>query len=466
MNSRAKYLLKNTGIFAIGALGTRVISFFLVPFYTYILSTEEYGTVDLIFTLCTLVVPVITFNIGEAVMRYGLDEGADYRKISGIIFGTTVFSCLAAALVLVACGMNPVTSPYSVNIYLLVVSQGFYTNYTCYLRGTERLTGYTLCNFVNVCLIAVLNILFLKYLNLKIDGYLLAYTLAYFAAGGMAFVMGRQPSLFFHYKFDKALFKEMAAFSLLVIPNSMMWWVITSSDRLMVAGMKGLADNGILAVAYKIPSLLSVLSTVLMQAWKYSAIKEEKSEDIEAYSNQVLKEMISIMVLISGTILLVIKPAAGILFEESYFESWRASSFLIIGFVFMSVSTFAGTMYYVKKDMVGNLRSALIGALVNLILNLFLIHTLGAVGAAIASCCSYMVILLYRVRDTEKYLKLDLKRPCYGIFLFLLLGEILGLYLGSVAGCCILAAAYLGIVVMNLKSIRGYIIKAKNILKV
>ena len=434
MNSRAKYLLKNTGIFAIGALGTRVISFFLVPFYTYILSTEEYGTVDLIFTLCTLVVPVITFNIGEAVMRYGLDEGADYRKISGIIFGTTVFSCLAAALVLVACGMNPVTSPYSVNIYLLVVSQGFYTNYTCYLRGTERLTGYTLCNFVNVCLIAVLNILFLKYLNLKIDGYLLAYTLAYFAAGGMAFVMGRQPSLFFHYK-------------------------------LMVAGMKGLADNGILAVAYKIPSLLSVLSTVLMQAWKYSAIKEEKSEDIEAYSNQVLKEMISIMVLISGTILLVIKPAAGILFEESYFESWRASSFLIIGFVFMSVSTFAGTMYYVKKDMVGNLRSALIGALVNLILNLFLIHTLGAVGAAIASCCSYMVILLYRVRDTEKYLKLDLKRPCYGIFLFLLLGEILGLYLGSVAGCCILAAAYLGIVVMNLKSIRGYIIKAKNILK-
>ena len=62
MNSRAKYLLKNTGIFAIGALGTRVISFFLVPFYTYILSTEEYGTVDLIFTLCTLVVPVITFN--------------------------------------------------------------------------------------------------------------------------------------------------------------------------------------------------------------------------------------------------------------------------------------------------------------------------------------------------------------------------------------------------------------------
>ena len=42
---RNKYLLKNTVIFSIGNFGTKIISFFLVPLYTNILTTREYGTV-------------------------------------------------------------------------------------------------------------------------------------------------------------------------------------------------------------------------------------------------------------------------------------------------------------------------------------------------------------------------------------------------------------------------------------
>ena len=48
---RNKYLLKNTVIFSIGNFGTKIISFFLVPLYTNILTTREYGTVDLIYTI-------------------------------------------------------------------------------------------------------------------------------------------------------------------------------------------------------------------------------------------------------------------------------------------------------------------------------------------------------------------------------------------------------------------------------
>lgn len=66
--SRKKYLLKNTVIFSIGNFGSKIINFFLVPLYTNILTTIEYGTVDLMTVLTTVIVPIITLNISEAVI--------------------------------------------------------------------------------------------------------------------------------------------------------------------------------------------------------------------------------------------------------------------------------------------------------------------------------------------------------------------------------------------------------------
>ena len=80
-NERGKYLAKNTALFALGNIGTKMISFFLVPIYTNALSTSEYGVTDLIASICTVLVPILTCNIGESVMRFALDEDADYDKI-------------------------------------------------------------------------------------------------------------------------------------------------------------------------------------------------------------------------------------------------------------------------------------------------------------------------------------------------------------------------------------------------
>ena len=49
--SKTEYLAKNTLIFAIGNFSTKLIAFILVPFYTYVLTTEEYGVIILKFSL-------------------------------------------------------------------------------------------------------------------------------------------------------------------------------------------------------------------------------------------------------------------------------------------------------------------------------------------------------------------------------------------------------------------------------
>ena len=74
--NRSKYLLKNAAVFAMGSIGTKMIAFFLVPLYTNLLSTSEYGVVDLVTTISTVLAPMLILNINEAVMRFSLDEHA------------------------------------------------------------------------------------------------------------------------------------------------------------------------------------------------------------------------------------------------------------------------------------------------------------------------------------------------------------------------------------------------------
>ena len=58
-------LFKNSIIFAIGNFGSKIINLILVPFYTFYLTTNQYGKVDLLSTMVTLFVPIISISISE-----------------------------------------------------------------------------------------------------------------------------------------------------------------------------------------------------------------------------------------------------------------------------------------------------------------------------------------------------------------------------------------------------------------
>lgn len=462
MESRSKYLLKNTSIFAIGSMGAKLINFFLVPFYTYVLTTEEYGTVDLIFTIATVVIPLVMFNIGEAIMRYALDEDADHEKILSIAVCAIGFGIIVSLVLLPVSAQFEIISNYSVYIYLYVVLSAAKMVVTSYLRGKEQLKLYVSCNLLNTFLIAILNIFFLVGLNKGIEGYLSAYILAEVIAIVFAIIAGRIYKDVRHFSIDTKLAKKMIGFSLAVIPNSLLWWVINSSDRIMVTAMSSIAENGVLAVSYKLPSLLTMMNSILMQAWKYSAIKERNSEDKDEFTNSMLKQFLKGTVLIAASMLLVIKPFTKILFSESYYASWKPSVFLLVGFVFMGIGTFVGTIYYVEKNMMGNMLSALAGAIVNVILNAVLIPKMGAAGATLAACVSYCVILLYRYFDTKKYQKIDLFNKEYIVLFIMLFIMAAGIVTDNMVGVLVECSAYIVILLLNLKYISGIL---KNVFK-
>ena len=96
---RSKYLLKNILIFTFGNVGTKLINFILVPLYTYVLSTEEYGIVNLIFVICAIVTPILMGNVGESIKRFLLDK--KYNEDS-IVLNGLIWFCIGIFLTFIS----------------------------------------------------------------------------------------------------------------------------------------------------------------------------------------------------------------------------------------------------------------------------------------------------------------------------------------------------------------------------
>ena len=96
--NRSKYLVRNMGILTISNFSSKILVFLLVPLYTSILTTAEYGSYDLAVSTVTLFYPMLTLNIVDAVMRFSMDKQVDNKKIVSIGFRFVSISCILFGL--------------------------------------------------------------------------------------------------------------------------------------------------------------------------------------------------------------------------------------------------------------------------------------------------------------------------------------------------------------------------------
>lgn len=458
---RNRYLFKNTLIFAIGNFATKFISFFLIPLYTNILTTEEYGIVDLIYTICTVLVPLLTLNISEAVLRFSMDKDADNKKIMSIgnIFIIASVVLGIASIPILNCFDK--YKDYSWYFYMYLVSLSISQVFLYNLKGREQLIDYSVGNFIHSLLIALFNIVFLAGFKWGIKGYFLAYIISNLITSIFAFIKGDVISSIKSPKVDKKLLKEMTKYSVLLIPNSFMWWIMNSSDRIMVTQFLGVGANGIYAISYKLPTLLTTVASVFTHAWIYSAVNEKDSEDNEEYTNSVFKGLTAVVFIIGAGLLMIIKPFLKIYVTSEFYKAWKYTPFLTLGFVFLTLASFLSTSYNVNKDSKGFLYSGVAGAIINVCLNFILIPIMGIQGAAVATAFSYICVLVYRAFDTKKYVRVKILSKEFIIGVSLLALQCATIFINTIYSQLLLILEFILIVLLFKKYWKPIVIKMK-----
>ena len=164
---------------------------------------------------------------------------------------------------------------------------------------------------------------------------------------------------------------------------------------------------GIYAVSYKLPTLLSIVSTIFMEAWQFSAVAESVGDKREhtIFFSRVWGAFQAVMFLAAAAITAFAKPLVHVLAAPSYYEAWTYVPVLSAAMVFSSLVSFLGSVYMVEKNSMRTLITAMVGALLNIALNLWLIPSpLGVQGAAIATCASYFVVFLIRAADVRRFI--------------------------------------------------------------
>lgn len=428
MNSY-KYLFKNIGLLAVSQFATKILAFFLVPLYTSVLSTSEYGTYDLFATTINLLMPILTLNVCESIIVYTLDK--NYKKNEVISIGIK-YSFIGFIFSFLFLFFNyffkifPSINKYWYFLPVMLLLTALNASFSYFARGTDKVVHTAIAGILSSIVLISSNIIFLLIIKIGLFGYFIAQILA---------LMIQIIYLFFSchiYKYivipkDKKMEKDMRNFSYPLIANNIGWWINNSSDRYIVTLMCGVAANGIYSVGYKIPSILNMFQTIFSQAWTISAVKDFDPEDKNNFFSNTYSMYNCGMTIVCSFLISISRFLAYFLYSKDFFMAWKYVPWLTIAIVFGALSGFLGGVFSAAKDSEMFGKSTVIGAIVNIIFNILLVHFVGAIGAAIATTISYVIVWVIRLVHVKKYIKIkiNLIRDSLAYLILLIQGSLL-----------------------------------------
>lgn len=250
-----------------------------------------------------------------------------------VMAGSRSFGALLAAFILAAC------------VHALCAQ---------FIRAEGHTTLYAVQGLLNTALYIALNVLFLTVFCWGVMGYLLSMVVADCLSALFLICRERlwrqlRPAP------RAAPWRQMLTYCVPLIPMAAFWWIMGVSDRYLVEWFVRSDANSIYAVAYKIPTILTILATVFMDAWQLSAIAESGDRRAQArFYARVWDAFFSAVCLCAGGIIAFSPLLIRLLAAESYYDAWRYIPILTLSMI----------------------------AAANIALDLFLIPRIGVQGAA------------------------------------------------------------------------------------
>lgn len=402
------YLVKNVGLLTISNFATKILGFLLVPLYTSALTTGEYGTYDLLTATVGVLVPILTLNIQEAVLRFAMDKDVDREGLATIGMRYSLLATLAVGVALLAAafaGVLPLEPKLAFFFWLFFVVQAFSGLVSCYARGAGLIGDLSVAGVASAAITISLNIVFLLPLHMGLDGYFLANI---FGPLVQVVYLAHKTRLVPDTHLTRSyrqLRKETTDYSKPLIANSIAWWVNSLSDRYIVTFFFGVAANGVYSVATKIPSILNVFQTIFNQAWSLSSTKAFDPEDKDGFFANTYRAYNCLMTLVCSAVIVADKPLASFLYANDFYAAWQYVPWLTLAILFGALVGFLEGIFIAVKDSKTPAKCTVAGAITNVALNFLLTPVFGALGAAVATAVCYLEIWIARLWFSRRYVR-------------------------------------------------------------
>lgn len=439
MNKKQE-LLKNTGIISIGKISSQLVTFLLLPLYTTILSTEEYGTVDLILSYIQLLLPIVNLQLDQALFRFLVTKRSDKNEIKTIISTMGFFSvlqlvCYTAIFLIAQIFIHNEYKWFFLLNIIFSVYASFISNCS---RGLGDNVKYSFQSFIGVTANLLLNILFLVGLKIGANGMLLASGLSGLVSGTYGLFASRIYKYLSLHSVDKSRIRNYYSYSIPLIPNQLSWWVMKASDKTIINIFVSLAANGIIAVASKFSSAYIMVYNLFNLAWAESVVLHIDDNDGQEYLEETINSMFALFSSLCFGIIVCMPVAYPLLVNSSYMDGYNLVPIYMISVLFNVVVGLYSAIYVARQDTKAVAATSGIAALINIIVDLMLVKFIGVYAAPVSSVAGFGVVMVYRYFQSRKYIVVKLKKQL--------------LVLTFATGCTVLILYYMNHTITNLLS--------------
>ena len=412
--NREKNLAKNTIIITIGKICTQLITFFLLPLYTGILSTEEYGAVDLLNTLVSLLLPIVTFQVEQAVFRELIEVRGKKNKESRIISSaviTVIFQCIVY-LVIFALISPFINNHYKFFLATNVVANIFLSLLLQISRGFGDNKKYAFASFISALSTIIFNVLFLVVIKLGANGMLLGTMLGQIVATIYLFISLKLYKYLKVKDYKKNVIKDLWKYSLPLIPNAISWWIFNASDRVIASAFLGVDQNGILAASLKFSAVFITFYNIFNMSWTESISIAIKDTDVSDYFNRMFNIVLRLFTAMAVGMIACMPFVFPIMINEKFSAGYGLVPISIIGSLFNVVVGLISVIYVAEKNTKAIASTSIVSAVINIIVHLVLIKFIGLYAAVISTFVAFFVMSIYRLMDASKRyfkIKIDMK---------------------------------------------------------
>lgn len=402
MSTVLKPVLKGSAIYAIGNLSIKSLSFLLLPLYTHLLTTSDFG----IISLCSVYVSILSIlfqlnfhgSLGRYYFKYvNTKQLVDlfgttniFLLFYGIVlisvsecFGTAVFAIITDELPYIPYGRLIVVTTFLSSTLLLV--QTYYKT----IEKPERYVYITIIAFVIKVFIIIYFVVYLKEGALgKLWGEFWGALILFIFTVALLFKLGK-------FNFSKPILFESLRFNIPLVPHSLATISMVMMNRVILAQYVSLEEVGIYSLGFQIGFIMELIVYSFNDAWTpflYRVATEDKGAP-NTLSRIALYYLI-IVVSVSLSICVFSDIAVEIIAPQSYYRAVIivpiiVLSFLFNGFYYMSVNQ----LLFAEKT--GRTSFVTISAfLFNVVINIIFIPVWGIIGAAISNCITFFLLFI------------------------------------------------------------------------
>ena len=463
-----KKLFKHMSIYGLGGIMTKAISFFLLPIYTRVLVPADYGTLELVYMVGSVIAILYGFMISSGYVReYYVNKDEEHRKI--LLSSTFWFAFISTIIILsltffFAGELSRLLFKFDYGdlfLKLIAISMAIHAHSMIFynlLMVQEKSKKYISIQIITLLLTIGLTIYFIVFLRWSVKGVLIAQVIGNSIELLILSILLMRISI---KQISLSAIKEMLKYSIPLIPLQLAAFVLNLSDRFFLQNYQNLDEVGLYSMGYRFASLVPLLAIIPLRAYSpYIFSLSDDTKKCKKTISDFSRYYVAYVLILTLVISMFSREVIVMVIDKNYYYGWTVVYLLCLSYAFYGISNVLSVGIDITKKTWLKAFSWIMAALVNIGLNFLLIPSYGMIGASIATSISYFFVIVLYIIALKYIYPIELQYTKFIVItVFTSLTYIISIYLNFTIILSVVSKFILLLIFLTILIVSGYFSK-------